>query len=634
MAASRSSIEAGKGHVTLSTEKSALEKGLDEAKKKLQDWGASAIKIGAGIAAAGAAIKTTFYYGLSVFNDSATVLRTMSRETGIATERLSALAYAFADDADAVPRAVQHIANFIEAASRGGEAGQKLARLGLTFDHLANADRFDQLMMIADALASVGNATERAALAQQVLGRGAAISLGPRLAQGSAGIRERMQQAQDRGFVISSADQAAANAYAATMRELNLTIKAMWVQAGAAVAKYVTEFIAKVTNLLQYSLKWMEQNRGLLLLIFRIGEAIFLTGTAIAIFGAGVFTLGKMFGIVTSAVGTVVSILMFFVTNPIGITILAIAAAVYTLYTRCDAARRGIDGLVSSLASVGGDTIQGIADALTAGDLDLAAQIAFASLKIAWLDVTDSIKDIWHTTINWIASALAQSIGGWSLAWLEFQNLLQLGWSVIVGAFEIGWNTFRTGAEIAYQAAQAALGGYDAAQAAESAAAVGRARERQIVLRGGIAMAEREAELERERARITREVNAQIAIINAPNAGDAAGARAERDRLRGELAALNQQAADQRAIADAERQFNAMMNAMAVGGGGAAFGAGGAGSVAGTFNAAQISGFLGAHRETAAERNARLQLEEQQRANRLIQNVVDAVMRIRGVAFV
>jgi hypothetical protein len=628
MAASRSSIEAGKGHVTLATDKSALEKGLDEAKKKLQDWGASAMQIGAGIAAAGAAVKTTFYYGLSVFNDSATVLRTMSRETGIATERLSALAFAFADDADAVPRAVQHIATFIEAASRGGEAGQKLARLGLTFDQLANADRFDQLMMIADALASVGNATERAALAQQILGRGAAISLGPRLALGSAGIREKMQQAQDRGFVISAADQAAANEYAATMRELTLTIKAMWIQAGAAVARYVTEFIAKVTNILQYGLKWMEQNRGLLLLLFRIAEAVFLAGIAIVVFGAGVWTLGKMFGIVTSAAGAVVSILMFFVTNPIGITILAIAAAVYTLYTRSDAARKAIDGLASSLASIGGDTIKGIADALTAGDIDLAAQIAFTGLKIAWLDVTDSIKDVWHTTINWIASALVQSIGGWSLAWLEFKNLLQFGWSVIVAAFEIGWNKFRTGAEIAYQAAQAALRGYDTAAAAESAAAVGRARERRILLQGAMADQERQANLERERARITADVEAQQRIINAPNAGDAAAARAERDRLRQQLADLNEWAEWQAMV---ERESR--VGPPTVGQPGAAFGGGGAGSVAGTFNSAQISGFLG-KRETEAERNMRQLVEEARRGNQLAQALIDGMARIRGVQFV
>jgi hypothetical protein len=626
MPASRSSIEAGKGHVTLATDKSALEKGLDEAKKKFQEFGSSIVKVGDGIAAAGAAITAPFFKGLAIFSEWGKEISSASRMTGIGFERIGELSYATGGNLDTLSTAIAKMNAMMEGANRGGRGAiTTLRELGLTFEELEGMTVEERFTRIADALNNIADPGQRSALAVKAFGRGA---LELNLTGGASGLAGRGARGRELGAVMSAADVQLAKEFNLAKKELGVVTKGVWASIGAAAVPTMIDFFGLIKDGVVLVRKLVDENRPMLSMIFRFGYVMATAGAAIVSVSGAIFTLGKMFGFATSTVGSIVSILMFFVTNPIGIIILGIAAAVYTLYTQSAAARRWIDGLASSLASIGGDTIQGLSDALSAGDLGLAAQIGFAGIKLAWFELTDAIMGVWTTTVNWLASRLVESIAGWSLAWLGFKNLLQFGWSVIVAAFELGWNRFRTGAEIAYQAAQAALGGYDTAAAIESAAAVGRARERRILLQGATADQERQANLERERARIQADVEAQQRIINAPDQGAAAAARAERDRLRQQLADLNENAAW---MAMMERESR--VGPPEVGQPGAGF-EGGKGRVSGTFSNALLEGFLGAHGETAAERNARLQLEAQLNGNRLIERVVDAVFRIRGVNFV
>src|SRR5262245_6847476 len=94
MPADRKSIEVGRGHVTLSTDKSPLERGLAAAAARVQAFGATIAQLGAGIAVAGASMATGLAASVFHFAHVGDAMNDMSERTGLAVEALSELAYA------------------------------------------------------------------------------------------------------------------------------------------------------------------------------------------------------------------------------------------------------------------------------------------------------------------------------------------------------------------------------------------------------------------------------------------------------------------------------------------------------------------------------------------------------------
>jgi acetyl esterase/lipase len=92
--AGKCAIQAGAGYVKLGVERSALQKGLDDAKKDIQSFARGVASIGAGVAAAGASIVGPMLYGLNQFAESGASVSRASRETGVGFENMGALAYA------------------------------------------------------------------------------------------------------------------------------------------------------------------------------------------------------------------------------------------------------------------------------------------------------------------------------------------------------------------------------------------------------------------------------------------------------------------------------------------------------------------------------------------------------------
>src|ERR1022692_5314133 len=99
--ASKSSIEAGRGHVSLWANDGPLIKGLEDAQKKFAAWGKGVEAAGVGIAAAGASMQAPFHYALHVLAEDGNHPWPVARQTGIAIAELGPLAYATGGDLDA-----------------------------------------------------------------------------------------------------------------------------------------------------------------------------------------------------------------------------------------------------------------------------------------------------------------------------------------------------------------------------------------------------------------------------------------------------------------------------------------------------------------------------------------------------
>lgn len=153
MASNKASIEAGRGHVTLSTDKSQLVKGLEEAKAGFESWGKGIATLGASIAAAGAAIVAPFAGGLGAFAAWGSEMHSTMRQTGMDFAGLDTLMDGMGASGEEMIAASGKMAVFLnEAASGAAGANAALQELGLSLVDLQRMSRSDQMLAIADGL--------------------------------------------------------------------------------------------------------------------------------------------------------------------------------------------------------------------------------------------------------------------------------------------------------------------------------------------------------------------------------------------------------------------------------------------------------------------------------------------------
>jgi hypothetical protein len=163
------------------------------------------VAFGAAIAGAGVAIvKTTD--SASRYAES---LQKMSLRIGLSTQQLETLRFAAeqsGSNLDALVPTFRALARNADAATQGLKLqSDAFERLGVD---VLNADgsfkELDVLLEeVADGIAGLSNSTERLAVAQNVLGRGA-IALLPLLSGGSQAVRDLREEAESLGVSIST----------------------------------------------------------------------------------------------------------------------------------------------------------------------------------------------------------------------------------------------------------------------------------------------------------------------------------------------------------------------------------------------------------------------------------------------
>lgn len=410
-------INAGDAFVRL-VAKDETGKGLKGVEKKLKHWGDSIIAVGSKVFAAGMLIDGAFDAAVLHFAEAGTEMTKMSAQTGISVENLSTLGFA-ADQSgismEDLAVGMKHMQKTLgEAASGSKEAQKHLARLGLTVNDLAAMSPDEQFTAIAEAMSKIGNPTQRAAMAMEIFGRHG-VALLPLLNQGANGIREMQQVARDWGLEMSTKDASAAMDLGKSLRMLTAMFKMLVFQIGSAAApafKKVRDFIAPIVR---DTITWVRENNGLVVSITKIGLAIAGLGVAIIAVGVafkiaalGVAIFGVAMAIVKALIMPETLILSAFV---IGLIAAGGAAIKFG---------NAFQGVGETIKSAWG----GIADAVKAGDLTLAGEIAVAGLKVVWIGFKQWFTEIWDRMVYNVATAM-NIIGA---KWDKMLEVMKAGW--------------------------------------------------------------------------------------------------------------------------------------------------------------------------------------------------------------
>lgn len=199
--------------------------GMNEGSGMMRGLSAGAVAVGAAVAAAGAAIwrladQVTQSFG--AFED-------MSQRTGIAASELHALSLAAeqtSSDFDAIVTGLRRMPSFLEDARNGmASATATMDALGVSVSDFEGLSPEDSFFRMVDALGTMEDETRRAALAQDVFGRGA-MALIPLIEEGSGGLRDFATEARRTGMVLDDDAYAAADRFQDALSRMQAQMQA------------------------------------------------------------------------------------------------------------------------------------------------------------------------------------------------------------------------------------------------------------------------------------------------------------------------------------------------------------------------------------------------------------------------
>jgi len=436
----KADIQAGRAYVSLYAKGSELTKALNKAKRELVDFGTGIMKIGASVSGMGLAVTGGLAAATAQFATTGAAIQRLATQTGVSASELSALQFAAIQtgaEFDDISGALEEVNIRMGEVTRDGTgpAAEAFKTLGLDAQELGKMLPIDRLMEIGEALSGVQDAAMRQFLADEVIG-GDAFRILPLLVQGRQGMEDLMQAGRDLGVVLTDEDARAASQLTQAFNRLRAVTQGVINQIGASLAPLAMELAESFTSVASAVVKFVRDNRNLVIIAAKVGAVLTVVGTAIVAIGAGFVGAGLAISGVLSAIaafGSIASVAVAvmgalvagvgLLLSPFGLLVGVLVAAGVAWARFTQDGRTQISGFVSfgsqllgSLRQTFGETFAGIAEALRSGNLALAGQIAMVGLRLAVTQGVEAIHQLFGETMGTLADQILNGdiAGAWS----------------------------------------------------------------------------------------------------------------------------------------------------------------------------------------------------------------------------
>jgi len=417
-------IQAGRAAITVELIRNKLSAGIAAAKKQLSSFAASAASIGNSAKLGVGAVLGAGGVGLAIksFADAGGAIDDIAQRTGASTEAISSLGYA----AKMSGSSIEDIEKGIRKMQQGIAGGSKvLEELGLDPATLASMSPDEQFAAIADKIAAIQDPAARVSAAMEVFGKSGANLL-PLLSTGSKGIDALRAEAKKLGAEMSGEDAAAAAALGDSIDMLGTSFSGLVNTIGATVAPMFTAVLGLMTAGVVQVRNFIAANKGLVIAIVLGAAALGLLGAGFVTAAALAYGLSVAIGVVTSvsaAAGTVMGVLGTILTGGVGVAIAAVVVGLiglagYFTYTS-GVGGKAMDWLSSKfqmLQDIVGPVFQGIQDAMKGGNFQIAAEILWQGVQLAFLKGTMELRATWDSWLNYI-------IGGFDMAFASIREV-------------------------------------------------------------------------------------------------------------------------------------------------------------------------------------------------------------------
>jgi hypothetical protein len=431
-------IRAGGAFVELSTS-DKLSAGLKKAQEQLNQFAAALRSVGMVAAGAGAALAGTLAAATKSFADQGDALDEMSTRTGVSVEALSELQYGAklaGVESETLETSLRFMVRALNDAAQGGKGAiEMLAQLGLRSEDLQGLSPDKQLELIADRLGGVVDPGQRAALAMELFGRSGTAML-PMLSGGAAGIQQMRDRARELGLTFTAEGANSAARFSDALDELTAVLQRAWQAVGEQLAPTLTQLVQIATNGAVALLKWVQANKGVVLGAAAAAVGLMAVGGLVIGLSVGMNLLAGACAIVTAAMSVLTA-----VTAALGVAQALLVGGIAAVVVAIGAISVAAAGMLlyfngtlgkmldtatntfSSLRDAIGETLGGIMDALSAGDIELAAQVLWAGLEVVWQQGIAALWRLWREflvgtlrgLLDWskaIAEIVAAVMGG------------------------------------------------------------------------------------------------------------------------------------------------------------------------------------------------------------------------------
>lgn len=447
-------IRAGRAFVELFADDSKLVRGLRQAEQKLKAFGDSIRNLGLKAIALGSAILAPLGAAAKTFADMGSRMWDMAKRTGVSVEALSALSYAAEQSGagvEAFENGIRRMQRTLYDAGRGlSTATDALAELGLTIQDLEGLSPEAQFRLLADRLDRIEDPSRKAALAMTIFGR-SGTELLPMLEGGAAALDAYEKHARDLGLIMSTEDAAAADVFGDALADLWKVLKMSAFAVGAALAPTLKDLSERIVRVAKTVTEWVRENQGFIVSALKVAAIVVGVGIALTVLGTIISGLGTAFGVLATIVTAVMAVLkvlaavIVFLASPVGLVIAAVVALGAALLYVTGAGAKALAWLGDRFKVLKEDalsTFGGIADALAAGDISLAAKILWLMLKMEWTRGVNFLEKVWLNVRNFFIKTGYDAWHG-LLALVEtVWHALEVGWMATVDFFASLWEGF------------------------------------------------------------------------------------------------------------------------------------------------------------------------------------------------
>ena len=412
--AGRRDIQAGRATVTINARNERLKRALRGAQRQLRSFASSAQRIGRTIAAAGAAMIVPLTAAAKKFASVGDDLDKLARRTGIAADRLAGIGFAAEQNGsslDAFGNAILRMNRRLGRITAGqGEASQvnALESLGLSAERLEQLDPESRFLAIADAMNAMEDPAEAAGLAQRAFGT-AVDKILPLLQQGSDGINEMASEFDELFGNISDRDVGAAVELTDAFGRLGTSIRGLVFGIGGSLAPVLTGIIDDITRTVVNVREWVGENRELIRTIAAGAAGAVALGVGIIGVGVALGTLAALFGPVITALGAVISASSFLIgvggLPALAAGFAAAGAATLVFANSFDDLKEIATDTASEIIGASKSMVGGVVAALESGDIEAAAEIVAAGVRVIFEELFDGLLDSLREVLNSLATS-------------------------------------------------------------------------------------------------------------------------------------------------------------------------------------------------------------------------------------
>lgn len=235
-----------------------------------------------------------------------------------------------------------------------------------------------------------------------------------------------------KGTGISTADVTQAKALQKSMDRMGDSIQVLWAQVGAAVAPIVTKSLDGISRLVQGTASWAQANRPLIASLFEVARRI--------------FTIATVSTIAAKAIGLMSGLLAALGGGPMSFVAVALATGIGLWLAWTESGQKAVGWLqerFGQLVKTFDTAWTGIINAISAGRIELAAKIAWAGIKLAFLETIKALggswsgfQALWTKSVYLIGDVWDRVFARVKKGWNNAQNFLAKGISVLLGMLE------------------------------------------------------------------------------------------------------------------------------------------------------------------------------------------------------